>query len=72
MDGRVGERNLSEKDHSLLLRYFTFLFMLRRDVWGVDEFLELGLKLLGRAFEYRTCWWCGLEFDLSGFLISRR
>jgi Uma2 family endonuclease len=41
VDGRIEERNLGEKEHSILQRYFTFLFMLKRDEWGVEVFPEL-------------------------------
>ena len=41
VDGRIEERNLGEKEHSLLQRYFTFLFMLKRAEWGVEVFPEL-------------------------------
>jgi Uma2 family endonuclease len=41
VDGRIEERNLGEKDHSLIQRYLTFLFMLRRAEWGVEVFPEL-------------------------------
>lgn len=41
VDGRIEERNLGEIEHSILQRYFTFLFMLKRDEWGVEIFPEL-------------------------------
>lgn len=41
VDGRIEERNLGEKEHSILQRFFTFLFMLHRDEWGVEVFPEL-------------------------------
>jgi Uma2 family endonuclease len=41
VDGRIEERNLGEIEHSILQRYFTFLFMLKRDEWGVEVFPEL-------------------------------
>jgi Uma2 family endonuclease len=41
VDGRIEERNLGEKEHSILQRYFTFLFMLKRDAWRVEVFPEL-------------------------------
>jgi Uma2 family endonuclease len=41
VNGRIEERNLGEKEHSLIQRYLTFLFMLRRDEWGVEVFPEL-------------------------------
>jgi Uma2 family endonuclease len=41
VDGRIEERNLGEKEHSILQRYFTFLFMLKRDEWRAEVFPEL-------------------------------
>jgi Uma2 family endonuclease len=41
VDGRIEERNLGEIEHSIIQRYFTFLFMLNRDEWGVEVFPEL-------------------------------
>src|SRR6185437_15917553 len=41
VDGRIEERNLGEKEHSILQRYFTFLFMLKRSDWRVEVFPEL-------------------------------
>ena len=41
VDGRIEERNLGEKEHSILQRYLTFLFMLKRAEWGVEVFPEL-------------------------------
>jgi Uma2 family endonuclease len=35
VDGRIEERNLGEKEHSIIQRYLTFLFMLKRAEWGV-------------------------------------
>lgn len=41
VDGRIEERNLGEKEHSILQRYLTFLFTLKRDEWRVEVFPEL-------------------------------
>lgn len=50
VDGRIEERNLGEKDHSILQRYLTFLFMLRRDEWDVEVFPELRTQTQARRF----------------------
>ncbi len=50
VDGRIEERNLGEKEHSLIQRYFTFLFMLRRSEWGVEVFPELRTQTAARNF----------------------
>ena len=50
VDGRIEERNLGEKDHSLIQRYLTFLFMLRRQEWGVEVFPELRTQTQSRRF----------------------
>jgi Uma2 family endonuclease len=41
VDGRIEERNLGEKEHSIIQRYLTFFFMLKRAEWGVEVFPEL-------------------------------
>jgi len=41
VDGRIEERNLGEKDHSILQRYLTVLFVMKRDEWGVEVFPDL-------------------------------
>ncbi len=50
VDGRIEERNLGEKDHSLIQRYLTFLFMLKRAEWGVEVFPELRTQTKARNF----------------------
>jgi Uma2 family endonuclease len=50
VDGRIEERNLGEKDHSLIQRYLTFLFMLRRAEWGVEVFPELRTQTAAKNF----------------------
>jgi hypothetical protein len=50
VDGRIEERNLGEKEHSILQRYFTFLFMLRRMEWRVEVFPELRTQVAATNF----------------------
>ena len=50
VDGRIEERNLGEKDHSLIQRYLTFLFMLKRAEWDVEVFPELRTQTRARNF----------------------
>lgn len=50
VDGRIQERNLGEKDHSLIQRYLTFLFMLKRAEWDVEVFPELRTQTRARNF----------------------
>jgi Uma2 family endonuclease len=50
VDGRIEERNLGEKDHSIIQRYLTFLFMLRRADWGVEVFPELRTQTAATNF----------------------
>jgi Uma2 family endonuclease len=50
VDGRIEERNLGEKEHSIIQRYFTFLFMLKRDDWGVEVFPELRTQIAATNF----------------------
>lgn len=41
VDGRIEERNLGEKEHSIIQGYLTFLFMLKRADWKIEVFPEL-------------------------------
>ena len=50
VDGRIEERNLGEKEHSLIQRYFTFLFMVKRDEWNVEVYPELRTQTQARKF----------------------
>jgi Uma2 family endonuclease len=50
VDGRIEERNLGEKEHSIIQRYLTFLFMLKRDEWGVEVFPELRTQTGAKNF----------------------
>lgn len=50
VDGRIEERNLGEKEHSIIQRYLTFLFVLKRAEWGVEVFPELRTQTQSRRF----------------------
>ena len=50
VDGRIEERNLGEKEHSIIQGYLTFLFMLKRGEWGVEVFPELRTQTQTRRF----------------------
>jgi Uma2 family endonuclease len=50
VDGRIEERNLGEKEHSIIQRYLTFLFMLKRDEWAAEVFPELRTQTQSRRF----------------------
>lgn len=50
VDGRIEERNLGEKEHSLIQRYLTFLFMLKRNEWNVEVYPELRTQTQSRRF----------------------
>jgi Uma2 family endonuclease len=50
VDGRIDERNLGEKEHSIIQRFLTFLFMLHRREWGVEVFPELRTQTKARNF----------------------
>ena len=50
VDGRIEERNLGEKEHSLIQRYLTFLFMLKRAEWDVEVFPELRTQVAATNF----------------------
>ena len=50
VDGRIEERNVGEKEHSIIQRYLTFLFTLKRGEWGVEVFPELRTQIAARNF----------------------
>lgn len=41
VDGRIEKRNLGEKEHSIIQRFLTGLFWIKRNEWGVAVFPEL-------------------------------
>jgi Uma2 family endonuclease len=50
VDGQIEERNLGEKDHAIIQRYLTFLFMLKRAEWGVEVFPEVRTQVAATNF----------------------
>ena len=50
VDGRIAERNLGEKDHSIIQRFLTVLFAINRAPWGVEVFPELRTQTDARKF----------------------
>jgi Uma2 family endonuclease len=50
VDGRIEERNLGEKEHSIIQRYLTVLFAIMRAEWGVEVFPELRTQTQSRRF----------------------
>ncbi|MGO9436201.1 MAG: Uma2 family endonuclease [Terracidiphilus sp.] len=50
VDGRIEERNLGEKEHSIIQRYLTVLFSIKRAEWGVEVFPELRAQTQVRRF----------------------
>jgi len=50
VDGRIEERNLGEKEHSILQRYLTVLFVINRAAWKVEVFPELRTQTQSRRF----------------------
>ena len=52
VDGRIEERNLGEKEHSIIQGYLAFLFNLKRAEWGVRVYPELRTQT--RATRFRV------------------
>jgi Uma2 family endonuclease len=50
IDGRIEERNLGEKEHSIIQRYLTVLFATRRDDWRVEVFPQLRTQIAATNF----------------------
>jgi Uma2 family endonuclease len=47
VDGRLVERNLGDKWHSIVQTYLAFLFRLHRADWGVEVYAELRTRVAG-------------------------
>jgi Uma2 family endonuclease len=50
VDGRIEERNLGEKEHSIVQRYLTVLFAMNRAAWRVEVFPELRTQIAATNF----------------------
>lgn len=50
VDGRIEERNVGEKDHSIIQRYLTVLFAIKRGDWNVEVYPELRTQTKLRNF----------------------
>jgi Uma2 family endonuclease len=50
VDGRIEERKLGEKEHSIIQRYLTVLFAIKRAEWGVEVFPELRTQTASGSF----------------------
>jgi|SRR5580658_7971151 Uma2 family endonuclease len=50
VDGRIEERNLGEKEHSIIQRFLTVLFAIKRSEWGVEVFPQLRTQIAARNF----------------------
>jgi Uma2 family endonuclease len=50
VDGRIEERKLGEIEHSIIQRFLTVLFALKRAEWGVEVFPELRTQTAARNF----------------------
>jgi Uma2 family endonuclease len=50
VDGRIEERNLGEKEHSIIQRFLTVLFAIKRAEWGVEVFPELRTQVAATNF----------------------
>jgi Uma2 family endonuclease len=50
VDGRIEERNLGEKDHSIIQRFLTVLFAIKRAEWEVEVFPELRTQTAAKNF----------------------
>jgi Uma2 family endonuclease len=50
VDGRIEERNVGEKWHSILQKYLTMLFGFHEAAWGIVVYPELRTKVSGTKF----------------------
>ena len=70
VDGRIEERNLGEKEHSILQTFFAFLFRLHRVEWGVEVFAELRTHVAARRFRIPDVLVTRAEVKFEGVLDS--
>jgi len=50
VDGRIVERNVGDKGHSILQMFLAGLFWMNRAAWGIEVFPELRTKLATRRY----------------------
>ncbi len=50
VEGRIEERNLGEKEHSIIQAFLTALFFVKRSEWGINIFPELRTQTKTRNF----------------------
>lgn len=50
VDGRIEERNVGEKGHSILQMFLAGLFWMNRAAWGVEVYPELRTHVAARSF----------------------
>ena len=50
VDGRIVERNVGDKGHSILQMFLAGIFWMNRVAWGVEVYPELRTKLATRLF----------------------
>jgi Uma2 family endonuclease len=65
VDGEIEERNLGEKDHAILQRYFILLFGFKRTEWQVEVYPELRVQVSPSRFRVPdvTVTRAGLEWE---------
>ena len=65
VDGRILERNVGEKEHSLLQKYFILLFGFHEEDWGVVVYPELRTQVAKTSYRIPDVLVvrAGVEFD---------
>jgi Uma2 family endonuclease len=65
VNGEIEERNLGEKEHSILQRALIYLFLLNRNTWKVEVFPELRVQVKATRFRVPdvTVVSAGLEWE---------
>jgi len=56
VEGRIEERNLGEKEHSIIQGYLTALFWNKRTEWAIRAFPELRTQTQSAGFVFLTYW----------------
>jgi hypothetical protein len=72
VDGRIEKRNFGEKEHSILQRFFTVLFFLKRAEWGVEVFPDCAPRLPPGIFAFRMYSLCAKGSPSSATSHVRR
>jgi len=70
VDGRIEERNLGEKEHSIIQAFLTALFFLKRNEWGINIFPELRTQTKIRNFRVPDVLVVRAEYNFDRYITQ--